>query len=307
MNKKATLFLDMMGKERNIYECADLYDQNRKDISEFIENLIFPGHPEENLEIVNGGCKNSVGFVPIYNNIIDFTNLNNADNYKWEKLNSQFLNYHKSLTVHEVISSLAYINYLSISSGIGEIKNAKVVDVGGGTGHTFCSFFHYPETIEYYLVDPNLRLIHDFFLRMFVKLSTLKLAHVLSYAEQLPFKSGFADIVLSLAAIDHYKDYKLFIQDSYRILKPGGQILIFSHLDKKGVALNREKPNGSRIVNFLEKLTRYIYYRQNKVGKDDHTFHFENTNDIIECMKKSGFVITENRVFNNHFVIKATK
>lgn len=307
MNKNDTLFLDMMGKERNIYECAELYDQNRKNVSEYVKNLIFPGHPEENLEIVREGCKNNIGFVPIYNNIVDFTNLNNKNNNKWEKLNSQFLNYHKSLTVHETIHSLPYINYLSIYSGLGETKNAKIVDVGGGTGHTFCSFFQYPETIEYYLVDPNLRLLHDFFIRIFIKLSTLKLAHVLSYAEQLPFKSGFADIVLSLAAIDHYKDYQLFIQDSYRILKPSGQILIFSHLDNDKVTQNKSQPKGNRIVNFLEKLTRYIYYRPNKVGKDDHTFHFENTNKIIECMEKTGFIITKNRVFNNHFMIKATK
>ena len=183
----------------------------------------------------------------------------------------------------------------------------KVIDVGGGNGNSLCSFFHYPETLEYYLVDPNLRLIHDFYYRIFFKLSVLKMAHVLAYAEQLPFKSEFADIVISLAAIDHYKDYKLFIQESHRVLKPGGMLFIFSHIDNKKRKQKNTTNKLFNLIGFLEKVTRYLHYRSNKVKNDDHTFHFKNTDEIINCLNKTGFTVSLHKIKENHFMIKSNK
>jgi ubiquinone/menaquinone biosynthesis C-methylase UbiE len=41
--------------------------------------------------------------------------------------------------------------------------------------------------------------------------------------------------VTSISAIDHYSDYKKFMSEAHRILKPGGIIIIWSHVDKPKV------------------------------------------------------------------------
>ena len=93
------------------------------------------------------------------------------------------------------------------------------MDVGGGTGHTLATFFEFPETIDYFLVDPNIRLIHDQFIRLYLKLSYLKMSHIQANAEFLPIKENSFDLVLNLSAIDHLDDYKKFISEAYRVLK----------------------------------------------------------------------------------------
>ena len=302
-----SLYNEMRKVHRNVYEPSELYEQNRRSVEDFIENLRYPGFPEDSFHINGDQLENVHGSVTIENDVVDFTGINTSTNVEWKRLNAQFLNYHKSLTIYEIMNSLAISNYLSIVSGIGDLKNKTVVDVGAGTGHVFCSFFRYPETIEYYLVDPNLRLLHDFFLRMFPKLALHKVAHILSYAEQIPLKSNFADVVMSMAAIDHYNDYEKFISEAYRVLKSDGIIFIASHLD---IPAKQKVPNAKvsgKIVRFLERLTRFLYVRQNKVGRDDHTFHFENTEPIVKCLKNVGFEIVDDVTFDANFYIKAKK
>lgn len=218
------LYFSLIDKEKNIYELATLFPQNRRGVDEYIhllqdpitgEDVIFDGNKivsPQNEYIVN-------------DNIADFSN-NRNNTKEWNALNKQFLNYHKSLSVYTLINSMPIINYISLKSKTGLSKNIKVLDVGGGTGHTFCSFFHYPETIEYFLLDPNLRMLHDQFIRIFPKLTYLKMAHILANAEALPIKNNSFDMVLSLAAIDHLNDYKKFIAESYRVLKPGGTFFV---------------------------------------------------------------------------------
>lgn len=301
------MYDEMRKVHRNVYEISDLYDQNRRPVCEYIDNLRFPGYPNENIEQEGDILKSEHGTIQIENDVPDFTKIDKSKNNEWERLNVQFLNYHKSLTIYEIINSLATNNYLSIVSGLGDVKNKVIVDVGAGTGHVYCSFFRYPETNEYYLLDPNLRLLHDFFLKMFPKLALNKIAHILSYAEQLPLKSDFADVVMSMAAIDHYKDYEQFISESYRILKPGGVIFISGHLDISASVQKQNVTCRGKIVRLLERITRHIYVRQNKVGHDDHTFHFENTDPIVACLVKNGFEVIDNVIFDANFYIKAIK
>ena len=180
-------YLDLIDKERNIYELAKLYSQNRKDVSSYIDIL---QDPKTGAPLKLDGSK-LVGNreYAIDDNVPDFTEKETTSE-EWKKLNAQFLNYHKSLSVYTLVNSMPIINYLSLKTGLGLIKDVKVLDVGGGTGHTHCSFFQYPETIEYYLLDPNLRLLHDQFLRFYPKLSFLKMGHILATAEFLPIKDN---------------------------------------------------------------------------------------------------------------------
>lgn len=305
------VFFNMIDKERNIYEHSILHNQNRKSPDEFIQNLKNPFSDNGTLKYENGSVydiSNGLKF-PVSENVIDFRN-NEAvlNSEEWIRLNKQFLNYHKSLTVYTLLNSMPITNYVSLKSGIGELKNIKVVDVGAGTGHVHGSFFRYPESIEYYLVDPNLRLLHDQFIRFFPSLTNVSLAHVLAYAEHLPFKDGFADLVLSLSAIDHYNHYQTFISEAHRILKPGGKILISSHLDIPAASVD----SGNKVskwlsASFFERVSRYLYYRSNRLGKDDHTYHFKNTEPFTSELEMKGFKILKNEIFKRYFFVVAEK
>ncbi|MCC6251288.1 MAG: class I SAM-dependent methyltransferase [Bacteroidia bacterium] len=306
------IYFDLIDKERNIYEPARLYDQNRESVKNYIDNMRAPGDNDAILTVQDGSakCAKNGKSYRIENEVLDFieATAKRPEDKEWERLNTQFLNYHRSLSVYTLINSVPVANYLSLRSGMGDIKNKTVVDIGAGTGHVLCSFFQNPETIDYYLVDPNLRLLHDQFIRIYPKLTRLKIKHILAFAEQLPFKSEFADVVMSLSAIDHFKDYKAFFAEAYRILKPGGTIFISSHLDIPPDSKDATKTSQKLFSeSFYERLARYLYYKRNKVGHDDHTYHFDSLEPFENGLKEKGFVIEKSEIFKRYFFVIAKK
>ncbi len=305
MNKMVDRYFNLMDKERNIYELAELYPQNRREVSTYIDLLQDPktGIP---LKIENDKIIGNKTYT-IEDNVPNFTD-NDSNSEEWKRLNKQFLNYHKSLSVYTFINSAPVNNYLSLRSEIGLMKDVKVLDVGGGTGQTFCSFFQFPETIEYYLVDPNLRLLHDQFIRFYPKLSYLKMGHILANAESLPIKNNSFDVVLNISAIDHLNDYKKFISEAYRVLKPSGTFFVTSHLDIPASKEDATKTSSKLFsFSFWERVARFLYYKKYAVGTDDHTLHLENEKPVKEAILNSGFTIKKEEVFKRHFYFVATK
>lgn len=304
----AEVFFKQIDDERDIYELAELHHQKRKKVGDVLGKLasIEQTNGDLKLEGDNLVCEATGKKYPVKNDVVSFITTEGTGHEEWERLNKQFLNYHRSLSVYTLVNAAPIINYVSIKSKIGLTKDATVVDIGGGTGHTFCSFFRYPETLDYILIDPNLRLLHDQFLRVYPQLNELPLTHLLAYAENLPIKSETADVVMSISAIDHMKDYKQFIKEAFRILKPGGKFLLSSHLDIDDYPVPRKKV-APLSYGFFEKAARYLYYRKYRVGKDDHTFHFPDTTPMIEAMKEAGFSIEDEETFKRYFYIVGKK
>ena len=309
-NDFLSLQSELAEKERNIYEPATLYNQQRVKPQEFLDDLISPCG-SKGIVFSDGTyqCKETGLEIPSSEDVLNLKNSKTEGDSQWFQLNEQFLNYHKSLTAYTLINSMPGLNYIGEYSGLSEVKNAKVVDVGAGTGHCLCTMFSNPEAIDYYLLDPNLRKLHDQFIRLYPKLSKLKMKHILAHAEFLPLKNELADIVLSMSAIDHYADYKKFISEAWRILKPGGLLVICSHLDRPKVQRSQYTPLYKKIFSntFFERFTRYWYYRKSAVGGDDHTNHFEDTSAIVNVMKQNGFEIILDHVYSDNFIIKAKK
>lgn len=52
------------------------------------------------------------------------------------------------------------------------------------------------------------------------------MVYICAPAEDLPFLDEFADVVLSVNALDHVGDFGLAVNEIHRVLKPGGQILL---------------------------------------------------------------------------------
>ena len=298
-------FLNLIDKERNVYEEAQLFHQTRKPISEYVNILQDPITGNEivlkNQELISD-CHYSAK-----NDIANFIN-EDVNSEEWKRLNVQFLNYHKSLSVYTALNSAPVNNYLSLKSEIGFMKNVKVLDVGGGTGHTHCSFFQFPESVDYYLLDPNIRLLHDQLIRFYPKLTYLPMGHIIGNAESLPIKDNSFDVVLSISAIDHLNDHQKFISEAHRVLKNNGVILISSHLDLPA-SKNDKTQNKTKIFSssFWERISRFLYYRKHKVGDDDHTLHLENMEPIEKALLKSGFNICKKEIYKRYFWITANK
>ena len=298
-------FYQLIDKERNIYELAQLYPQTRRKVKEYVDILQDP-LSKDPIRMEDNKFVGSRVF-SVEDEVINFTDTDTTSE-EWKKLNEQFLKYHKSLTVYTLINSAPINNYISLESGVGTLKNVKVLDVGGGTGHCHSSFFQYPETIEYYLLDPNLRLLHDQFIRLYPKLSYLEMGHILANAEYLPIKDGTFDVVLNLSAIDHLDDYKKFITEAYRVLKPGGKFLVSSHLDIPQADADATKTKSKLFSpSFLERLSRYRYYKKHAVGKDDHTLHLEDEMPIESALIEAGFKVGKKEVFKRYFYFVAEK
>lgn len=308
-SKAIEIYLDMIERERNIYEPATLYDHVRVPVEKYTSLLRSPDDRKSPLSLNGERLITDDGSdqFSIQDDVIDFRSPN-QDKGIWDELNEQFLNYHKSLAPYTLINSAPIINYLSLKSGVGNWKNIRVLDVGGGTGHTYCSLFRHPETIEYFLLDPNLRLVHDQFIRVYPELTYLPMAHILGYAENLPFQEDCFDLVISLSSIDHFKDYESFIKDAYRVLKPGGHLLISSHLDipaeEERTVTRKEKLFGG---TFVERLSRFLYYRKYQVGSDDHTYHFVNQEPFESSMRKENFEILQSEIYSRYFFVLGKK
>lgn len=304
------LQLKLAETERNIYQPAELIDQNRYAPGEYLHELISP-YGKQGLELVNGNiqCRETKRQIQTADNVINLKYTTTEGDKEWARLNTQFLNYHKSLTVYTLINSMPTLNYFAQYSGLADLKDVKVVDVGAGTGHCMASLFNYPETIDYFLLDPNLRKLHDQFIRIYPKLAKLKLKHILSHAEFLPLQDGLADVVTSISAIDHYSDYKKFIEEAHRILKPGGLIIIWSHLDKPKTTRQQYIPWHKKIFSdtFIERMARYRYYKKHAVGEDDHTLHLHDTTEMAEALRKSGFEVVMDHTYLDYFILKARK
>lgn len=306
INSATQTFYNLIDKERNIYEVAQLFDQTRKPISDFVNILQEPKTGKE--VIVKDEKIIGSQIYSAKNNIADFSNHNNKNSDEWKKLNKQFLNYHKSLSVYTALNSAPVNNYLSFKSGIGFMKNVKVLDVGGGTGHTHCSFFQFPESIDYYLLDPNVRLLHDQLIRFYPKLTYLPMGHIIGNAESLPIKDKSFNVVLSISAIDHLNDYEKFISEAHRVLKDDGIILISSHLDIPSSKKDRTQ-NKSKVFSFSfwERISRFLYFRKHKVGNDDHTLHLKDMKPVEKALIKSGFKINKKEIYKRYFWITAYK
>jgi len=117
------------------------------------------------------------------------------------------------------------------TAALGDWTDKVVVDIGCGPGNIFATLKGKPKLLIGIDVAPKSLEIA----------SELGYTPVLADATNLPFVSGFADIVTLNAALHHCEDMEAVLKEAARLVKPGG-VIVTDHdpqrsaWDYKGVA-----------------------------------------------------------------------
>ena len=114
--------------------------------------------------------------------------------------------------------------------------DGPLLDVGGGTGRV--SQFLVDDTNRVYLADLSHKMLLE-------SKSKAGLFPVCSHSEKIPFPSSFFERIIMIDALHHVCDQQETAYELWRVLKPGGRIVI-------------EEPNilhwGVKLVAMTEKI-----------------------------------------------------
>lgn len=162
---------------------------------------------------------------------------------------------------------------------VGSLEDKVVVDIGCGPGNIFATLDKKPKLLIGVDVAPNsLEIAKQF-----------GYVPVLADAENLPFISGFADVVTLNAALHHCDNMEAILKEAGRLVKPGGRI-VTDH-DPQLSAWNYKGP-AKLLWN-----ARLIYYRF--IG---HGFHKTGSQQLSalasEVHHKPGHGVTK-QLFEN--------
>ena len=130
----------------------------------------------------------------------------------------------------------------------GPWDNKIVVDIGCGPGNVFASLGGKPKLL----------------IGVDISFGALKMAKNLGYtplladAQDLPLRSGFADIVVINATLHHVDDMKAVLSEAARLVKPGG--ILVTDQDTQLSAMNFKG------LGYQMWIIRYLIYRFTKRG-----------------------------------------
>ena len=108
-------------------------------------------------------------------------------------------------------------------------------------------------------------------------------------AEYLPFKPKSFDWVHMRSVIDHFADPYLAFKEAYRVLRPGGQLLIGLAIVEKMTARHSRKKRNllSKCVKKVKKGKQYSFKNDSRDyggPDDDHMYRFTH-NELLDLLK----------------------
>ena len=151
-----------------------------------------------------------------------------------------------------------------ILSLLPDVHNKKILDVGAGTGRISISLSELGAKVI--ALDISAEMLKA----LKRKKSTITTVH--SDAESLPFEQNIFDCVVATFMIVHLKNPLKFFDEAYRVLKPGGFLIVTN--------INQKQPPEVKTKEGIIKIESY-YHRPEK---------------IIEILKQLAFSI-EKEIF----------
>jgi len=118
---------------------------------------------------------------------------------------------------------------IHIKSKLKGLGSIQAVDIGCGAGrYVFQLFKHLPNRLFLHCVDINVHMLNS--LSNFLSTNDIRsFKTIQSPAEEVPLKNQSVDCIFTFNAIHHF-DVRGFLQESSRLLKPGGYAFIYTRL-----------------------------------------------------------------------------
>jgi ubiquinone/menaquinone biosynthesis C-methylase UbiE len=170
-----------------------------------------------------------------------------------------------------------------------------VLDIGGGWG-LFRQWWAPEGADDAYIVhDPGVERFlagaHPEHRRVYADAFSRPMTFVEGFGEDLPYNEAFV-VGLIAAAIDHCVDPTKVLAETYRCLRPGGQLILLQQCD----SLTSARPASTRLRRKLwrvlrrlrspRELIRILYYQL--TYRDPHLHHF-TIEDLTARMKAVGY------------------
>ncbi len=229
----------------------------------------------------NGVFKSECGFVFYYRNGVPDFRVNVEKNQSdWAKGQAEFENWLSRYLDKGEAEGGYYEREIKADSKVYECFDlgGRVLDVGGQLGQIR---IYLDWSQEYCAVDPfvGVHKIAEGKNRFIEKYRLDRpLNFIGGFAEFLPFDSHSFDLVNMRSCIDHFFNPYLALFEAYRVLRPGGKLLIGIKLDPVSK------------VGRLKELCRPIAGIINKKYVDHHIWH-PSYEGLLQLCSKTGFTI----------------
>jgi len=135
---------------------------------------------------------------------------------------------------------------------LGLPKSGYVLDAGGGTGRISQNFP--AETGHVIIADLSLKML-------MASKQKESLVQVCSYSEKLPFEDGLFEAISMVDALHHVFDQKQTCEELWRLLKPGGRLVI-------------EEPDPTRSAVKLLAVAEKMLLMRSKIIKPEQIASF---------------------------------
>ena len=136
---------------------------------------------------------------------------------------------------------------------LGDIKGKQILDVGAGTSRLTAGLIKQGGLVTALDVSESML---EMLKKKIKNNDSLHLKTVVADAESLPFPNETFDLVTAAFLIVHLKDPRRFFDEAYRVLKPGGALLVTN--------INQKDPPEVKIKEGIIKIESY-YHRPEKI------------------------------------------